>query len=90
MNSATIRGARHINCPQCDHGEVTLCIASHPLRFVFSLPFWKWLNTWSLSMFHLKGLIRTAGAVCLAILLSGCVIEPAWGPYYGHPHHWGY
>jgi hypothetical protein len=33
-----------------------------------------------------KTLIRTA-AVCLTILLSGCVIAPAWGPYY-HPHHY--
>ena len=41
-------------------------------------------------MFHPKHLIRVAGAVCLAILLSGCVIEPAWGPDYGHPHRWGY
>ena len=32
-------------------------------------------------------LIRIAGAVCLAILLSGCVIEPAWGPYYHNPHY---
>jgi hypothetical protein len=42
-----------------------------------------------LSMFHPKYLMRAAGAVCLAILLSGCVVEPAWGPYYHHPH-WGY
>jgi hypothetical protein len=34
-----------------------------------------------------KPLLRTVGAVCLAILLSGCVIEPAWGPYWHH-HHW--
>jgi hypothetical protein len=34
------------------------------------------------SMFHLKHLIRVAGGVCLAILLSGCVIAPA--PYYHH------
>ncbi len=28
-------------------------------------------------------------ALCVALLLSGCVIEPI-GPYY-HPHHyWGY
>jgi hypothetical protein len=32
----------------------------------------------------MKHLIRTAGAVCLAVLLSGCVIEPAWGPYHHH------
>jgi hypothetical protein len=38
-------------------------------------------------MVNPKHLIRVAGAVCLAILLSGCVIEPA--PYW-HPHHWGY
>ena len=36
----------------------------------------------------MKHLIRTVGAVCLALLLSGCVIEPAWGPYYHHHHHW--
>ena len=39
-------------------------------------------------MFHPKPLIRIAGAVCLAILLSGCVIEPAWGPHWGHWHRW--
>jgi hypothetical protein len=37
----------------------------------------------------IKHLIRTAAALSLAILLSGCVVYPAWGPY-GHPHHWGY
>jgi hypothetical protein len=41
-------------------------------------------------MFHSKHLIRAAWAVGLAILLSGCVVEPAWGPYYHHPHYWGY
>jgi hypothetical protein len=35
-----------------------------------------------------KHLIRTAAAIGLAILLSGCVVYPA-GPYY-RPHHWGY
>jgi hypothetical protein len=41
-------------------------------------------------MSPLKLLIRTAAAACIAVLLSGCVIAPAWGPYY-HPHHyWGY
>jgi PBP1b-binding outer membrane lipoprotein LpoB len=35
----------------------------------------------------MKHVIRIAGAVCLALLLSGCVIEPAWGPYHHH-HHW--
>jgi hypothetical protein len=34
-------------------------------------------------------LVRTAVAVGFAIMLSGCVVYPAWGPYY-HPHHWGY
>jgi hypothetical protein len=41
-------------------------------------------------MFPSKLLLRAIGAACLAIILSGCVIEPAWGPYYGHRHHWGY
>jgi hypothetical protein len=41
-------------------------------------------------MFYPKHLIRTAAAVCLALLLSGCVIEPAWGPYWHHHHHDGY
>ena len=36
----------------------------------------------------MKHLIRTVGAVCLALLLSGCIIEPAWGPYYHHHHYW--
>lgn len=36
-----------------------------------------------------KPLLRTAAAVCLAVLLSGCIIVPARGPgpYYHHPHH---
>lgn len=41
-------------------------------------------------MFHSKHLIRMAGAVCLAILLSGCIIEPARGPYHHHHHERGY
>lgn len=44
-------------------------------------------------MSSFKLLARAAGAVGLAILLSGCVIEPAWGPgYYHHPHYhyWSY
>ena len=41
-------------------------------------------------MFRLKHLIRTAAAVWLAMLLSGCVIEPAWGPYHHHHYHDGY
>jgi hypothetical protein len=40
-------------------------------------------------MLRSKHLIRAAGAVCLAILLSGCIIEPAWGPHWHHGyHHW--
>jgi len=39
-------------------------------------------------MTHPKHLLRAAGAICLAILLSGCIIEPAWGPHYHHWHHW--
>lgn len=35
----------------------------------------------------IKHLIKATGAICLAILLSGCVIEPGWGPFYHH-HHW--
>ncbi|HEY4041441.1 MAG TPA: hypothetical protein VGM32_06305 [Rhodopila sp.] len=45
-------------------------------------------------MFPSKRLMRVAGAVCMALLvsglLSGCVIEPAWGPYYHHPYYRGY
>jgi hypothetical protein len=40
-------------------------------------------------MLPVKNLLRTAAALGLAIMLSGCVIYPAWGPYY-HPHHWGH
>jgi hypothetical protein len=40
-------------------------------------------------MSRLKFVTRIAGAVGLALLLSGCVIEPAWGPYHHH-HHYGY
>jgi hypothetical protein len=45
-------------------------------------------------MFSSKRMMRVAGAVCMALLvsglLSGCVIEPAWGPYYHHPYYRGY
>lgn len=41
-------------------------------------------------MFHTKLLVRIASALGLAIMLSGCVIEPAWGPYYHHPRYYGY
>ncbi len=39
------------------------------------------------TMAHPKYLFSVAGADCLAILLSGCVIELA--PFW-HPHDWGY
>jgi hypothetical protein len=38
-------------------------------------------------------LLRSAMAVCLAVILSGCIIVPerGGGGYYHHPHHyWGY
>jgi hypothetical protein len=61
-----------------------------PVAFHFFGPIWIVLNHVGVSsMFHPKNLIRIAGAVCLAILLSACVIEPAWGPY-RHHHHDGY
>jgi hypothetical protein len=42
-------------------------------------------------MSHLKSLFRVVSAVCLALIVSGCVVEPAWGPYYHpHYHYWGY
>jgi hypothetical protein len=41
-------------------------------------------------MLHAKYLIRTVATVCLAMLLAGCVIEPAWGPYHHHRYHDGY
>ncbi|HYZ24003.1 MAG TPA: hypothetical protein VE690_17785 [Rhodopila sp.] len=42
-------------------------------------------------MSSFKLLARLAGAVGLVIALSGCVIEPAWGPgYYHHPHYYHY
>ena len=37
-----------------------------------------------------KHCIRIAGAFGLAILVSGCVIVPAWGPYHHHHHYEGY
>jgi hypothetical protein len=36
----------------------------------------------------IKHLIRTTAALGVAIMLSGCIIAPAWGPY--HHHHWGW
>jgi hypothetical protein len=40
-------------------------------------------------MLPIRTLIKTAAALGIAVMLSGCVVYPAWGPYY-HPHHWGY
>lgn len=43
-------------------------------------------------MSPVKPLIRAALAAAMAMLLSGCVVEPAWGPYYYHHphyHYWG-
>ena len=37
-------------------------------------------------MSPVKRLIKTAAAFGIAIMLSGCVVYPAWGPYYHH--HW--
>ncbi len=33
-----------------------------------------------------KRLVQTVAVFGLAIMLSGCVVYPAWGPY--HHHHW--
>lgn len=41
-----------------------------------------------LPMPFLKRLINTVAVLGLAVMLSGCVVYPAWGPY--HHHHWGY
>jgi hypothetical protein len=46
-------------------------------------------NRGTFLMFHPKRLIQTVAAVCLTMLLSGCVIEP-WGPFFHHHHHGGY
>lgn len=35
-------------------------------------------------MSPMRRLIKTAAACGLAIMLSGCVVYPAWGPH----HHW--
>jgi hypothetical protein len=40
-------------------------------------------------MVAVKHLIQTAVALGVVFMVSGCVVYPAWGPYY-HPHHWGY
>jgi hypothetical protein len=34
-------------------------------------------------------ILRTAAALGVALLLSGCVVYPA-GPYYYHPHYYGW
>lgn len=41
-------------------------------------------------MSFMKNLIRTAGVLGVAVLLSGCVIAPAWGPYHHHRYYDGY
>lgn len=40
-------------------------------------------------MSAIKPLIKAAAILGLAVTLSGCVVYPA-GPYYYHPHRWGY
>lgn len=40
-------------------------------------------------MHPMKRLLRTAAALGLAILLSGCIVVPV-GPYYHHHPYWGY
>ena len=34
--------------------------------------------------------LRALSAVGISIALSGCVIEPLYGPHYYHPYHYGY
>ncbi len=41
-------------------------------------------------MSHPKRLLKTACAIGMALLLSGCVIVPCCGDgYYHHRHYWG-
>lgn len=37
-----------------------------------------------------KYLIKMAAALAVAAALSGCVVAPAWGPYYRPHPYWGY
>lgn len=41
-------------------------------------------------MVHPKSLLKAAGAICLALMLSGCIIAPCCGGGYYHHPHWGY
>ncbi len=34
--------------------------------------------------------VRVLGAIGVCVALSGCVIEPLWGPRYYRPYHYGY
>lgn len=65
---------------------------SHPLRFVFrTLSENLSATREEPTLSHSKHLLRIAGAACLALFLSGCIIAPAWGPGpYRHHQHWGY
>lgn len=38
----------------------------------------------------IKRLFKSTAVIGPAILLSGCVIEPAWGPYHHHHYYRGY
>ncbi len=33
---------------------------------------------------------RVLGAIGVSVALSGCVVEPLWGPHYYRPYHYGY
>lgn len=36
----------------------------------------------------MRTLIKAAAAIGIALLVSGCVVYPAPGPYHWHPYYW--
>lgn len=34
--------------------------------------------------------LRVLGAIGISLALSGCIVEPLYGPHRYHPYHYGY
>jgi hypothetical protein len=90
--------SRHVSAmrlPWNDLGRVTLCNASHLLRFVYPCYISGTPQSEVPGMSIIgRTLLRAAAGLGVVLLLSGCVVYPA-GPYYGggygyygHPHYY--
>ncbi len=34
--------------------------------------------------------LRVLSVIGISVALSGCIVEPLWGPHHYHPYHYGY